>query len=136
MYLDPDIIYHSSSVDPRALQNVGLKIYPRKFGRIPDNGILNLPGVNPYTFIDTFFKYNLGERRHVSLPHFLHGLSHVLKDFFLLNFGVRELYAEDDEYLQEIRKIPIYDGNIDSALSKMWSQSGFMQNLKSGMETY
>jgi len=130
--IDPDVIYHSSSVDPRKIQANGLRLYPRSFEVIPDNGILNLPGVNPLTFIDDFFRYNLSERRHVSLPYFQPGFAHILKDFLALNFGVRETYLEDDEYLQEIRKVVIYEDNISDALSQMYSQSGFMQNILCG----
>lgn len=127
--VDPDVIYHSPSVDPRLVENSCLRVYPRTYAIIPDNGLFNLPGVNALTFINRFFKHQLAERRHASLPYFLPGLKHVLKNFLSLNFGVRELIIEDDEYLQDIGKVCIYDQNIDTALSQMWSSSGFMQNV-------
>ncbi|MEJ6979759.1 hypothetical protein WG906_04815 [Pedobacter sp. P351] len=127
--IDPDIIYHSKSLNPRELEKCGLKVYPRTYSVIPENGILNLSGVNPFAFIDHFFKYQLAERRQVSLPYFINCPDHILKNFLSMNFGVRELYVEDDGYLQEIGKVGIYSDNIDKALSLMWSQSGFMQNL-------
>ena len=127
--IDPDIIYHSESFDPQAIQNLGLKIYPRIFKIIPENGMINLTGVNSLAFINSFFKYNLEDRRHVSFPYFVAGLDHTLKDFLSLNFGVREIFIEDDEYLQDIRKTGIYKDNIHDALSLMWSRSGFMPNI-------
>lgn len=127
--IDPDIIYHSPTVNARKLQENGIKVYPRVYITIPENSLLNLPGVNPLTFIDHFFKYNLAERHHVHLPYFNPGFDHILKNLLALNFGVRELSIEDDEYLQVIRKHCIYEGNIEKALSETWSQIGFMQNL-------
>jgi len=127
--IDPDIVYHSESVNPDELRKAGLRVYPRSYEIIPENGMLNLPGVNPLAFIDTFFRHELTERRHVSVPYFLHGFDHMLREFLALNFGVRPLFIEDDMYLQEVRKVAIYDGNVETALSLMWSQIGFRVNL-------